>query len=171
MTYQEQLKHPKWRAKREIILERDKNKCVLCHEHNEQFKPLQIHHRYYIDNHLAWQYPLSALVSLCESCHNSYHKGNNFYNNGGFIPNKTLLEYFNTIDDIVIEDFTEILIIGYISKNSGYRNRIKLDHQIIGTDKTYFNKAIKNLIKNNILTYPNLKRNPDSYDYNGYYFG
>lgn len=171
MTYIEQLQHPKWKAKREIILERDSNKCVLCHEHNEIHKQLHIHHRYYINNHLAWQYPLSALVALCECCHNNYHKGNNYNNYGGFIPNKTLLEYFNNIDNIIIENFTEILVIAYISKNKGNSNRIKLDHQIIGTDKINFNRAIKNLIKYNIITYPNLKRNPDSYDYNGMYFG
>jgi len=35
---------------------------------------LHVHHNYYQENKLPWQYPDSALVSLCWQCHEELHK-------------------------------------------------------------------------------------------------
>ena len=35
---------------------------------------LQVHHTYYLDYALPWEYPLEALVTLCDSCHLAIHE-------------------------------------------------------------------------------------------------
>ena len=66
---------PKWRAKREEILKRDLNSCVVCKGN----VGLQVHHRQYhfiVRQHqfkLPWDYPNELLITLCESCHKRGH--------------------------------------------------------------------------------------------------
>ncbi len=71
MTYKEQLRDRRWQDKRTSILSRDNNKCqnVNC-KHRLDFKVLiEVHHLYYIDNTMAWEYPDDMLISLCAKCH------------------------------------------------------------------------------------------------------
>lgn len=35
---------------------------------------LEVHHTYYIDEKLPWEYPDSALITLCSSCHKELHE-------------------------------------------------------------------------------------------------
>lgn len=66
-----------WKDLRQKVLERDGMKCTKCND----VKKLQCHHLYYTCGRLRYEYPLSALVTLCEKCHNSIHKvkrGGNF---------------------------------------------------------------------------------------------
>jgi Zn finger protein HypA/HybF involved in hydrogenase expression len=37
---------------------------------------LHVHHHYYINGKLPWEYPQSALTTLCNSCHKSFHEEN-----------------------------------------------------------------------------------------------
>lgn len=37
-------------------------------------KGLNIHHKYYVSNKKAWEYPNDALITLCESCHQKIHE-------------------------------------------------------------------------------------------------
>ena len=66
---------PEWKAKREEILQRDSNSCVICKRNNE----LQVHHRQYHfiirENQFKppWDYHESLLITLCESCHKRGH--------------------------------------------------------------------------------------------------
>lgn len=69
MTYEEQLLDPRWKCKREQILQRDLRICQLCMSGQK----LQVHHVYYIENRDAWDYPDAALITLCESCHEHQH--------------------------------------------------------------------------------------------------
>jgi hypothetical protein len=69
MKYSEQLKTPEWKAKREAIVERDLKKCVRC----DSKKSLQVHHLYYDLSCNAWEYPDTALVTLCKTCHEKEH--------------------------------------------------------------------------------------------------
>lgn len=69
MKYSEQLKTPEWKAKRDAIVERDLHKCVRC----DAKKSLQVHHLYYNLSCNAWEYPDTALVTLCKSCHEKEH--------------------------------------------------------------------------------------------------
>ena len=71
MTYQEQLKNPKWQKKRLEILERDKFKCVCC---GDEETTLHVHHIRYIKGKKAWDYEDYLLTTLCEDCHKIYHE-------------------------------------------------------------------------------------------------
>jgi hypothetical protein len=69
LTYQEQLTDVKWLKKRDKILSRDHYVCTKCGYVTE----LQVHHLYYIVGKKAWQYPNSALITLCSKCHKKWH--------------------------------------------------------------------------------------------------
>lgn len=65
----------RWKDKRNIILARDNEQCVICGLSDE----LQVHHRQY---HYVttlkkfqppWQYPDNMLITLCNSCHQRGH--------------------------------------------------------------------------------------------------
>lgn len=66
MKYSEKLKHPLWQKKRLQILSRDKFTCKLC---KDTEATLHVHHKYYENSFEPWDYPNSALVTLCEHCH------------------------------------------------------------------------------------------------------
>lgn len=74
-TYGGLLFNPKWRVRREQILQRDSNKCLIC----KGSVRLQVHHRQYQfvvrENKfkLPWDYSEHLLITLCESCHNRGH--------------------------------------------------------------------------------------------------
>lgn len=65
----------RWKDKRESILLRDNNRCVICSNDRE----LEVHHRqyYYIKAekkfNLPWEYPDNILITLCNSCHQRGH--------------------------------------------------------------------------------------------------
>ena len=71
--YHRQLEHPLWLKKRSIILERDNHQCVMC---GSKFS-LQVHHLRYSEGKKAWEYPNSALVTLCDECHQKVHSDPN----------------------------------------------------------------------------------------------
>jgi len=76
MTYEEQLKHPRWYARRDEILERDDYCCQDCLRSPNRISrhiKLQVHHRKYIDGLMAWEYPDHLLITLCYECHSKYH--------------------------------------------------------------------------------------------------
>jgi hypothetical protein len=68
MTYEEQLKDPRWQARRLEILNRDHSKCVTCRRGD---LPLHVHHIKYTG--MAWEAPDSDLVTLCHICHSGVH--------------------------------------------------------------------------------------------------
>ena len=65
-TYSKQFKDPRWQKKRLKILERDNFTCQEC---GSKKNTLHIHHKYYLPNKKAWEYPDTALITLCEYCH------------------------------------------------------------------------------------------------------
>jgi len=70
MTYQEQLKNPKWQKLRLKILERDNWTCQGC---GEKEKTLHVHHKLYIQGLNPWDYKTTVLITLCDSCHKLEH--------------------------------------------------------------------------------------------------
>lgn len=66
MSYSELLKSPKWQKKRLEIFKRDRFKCKLC---SDTETSLNIHHTYYENGKLPWEYESESLVTLCEHCH------------------------------------------------------------------------------------------------------
>lgn len=65
-AYAAKLKDPRWQKKRLMILDRDGWECQTC---EDTTKTLHVHHKYYLPDHDPWDYPDSALVTLCEECH------------------------------------------------------------------------------------------------------
>lgn len=70
--YAKLLKSPKWKVKREKILERDGHKCTRC----GGVAGLQVHHVHYIDGRKPWQVPDHYLITVCGACHEFYHEKN-----------------------------------------------------------------------------------------------
>ena len=73
MNYDKLLKDPRWRLKRRVILKRDNYTCVKCGSK----ETLCAHHTYYYKKPTnPWEYPDDCLITLCETCHNNWHKHN-----------------------------------------------------------------------------------------------
>jgi len=76
VAYGEFLKRPEWLAKRDVILKRDKGRCLNCGYANS----LQVHHRQYHrfiksgEKKMPWEYQDKYLVTLCMDCHQIGHK-------------------------------------------------------------------------------------------------
>jgi 5-methylcytosine-specific restriction endonuclease McrA len=69
--YRTLLAFPQWGEKRLEILKRDQNKCCKC---SSTIK-LEIHHKYYLEGKLPWEYANSCYQTLCRKCHRKKHKG------------------------------------------------------------------------------------------------
>ena len=67
--YRELLKENKWKHKAKEIRARDGNKCTICGAKGR----LQVHHLYYVDGNMPWEYPNEAMVTLCSVCHRKEH--------------------------------------------------------------------------------------------------
>ncbi len=69
-SYEEQLQNLSWLDKREHIINRDNHRCKMCGRH---LPSLNVHHRYYLFEHKAWEYNDEVLVTLCKKCHEFIH--------------------------------------------------------------------------------------------------
>lgn len=67
--YQELLLNDKWHEKRAKVFKRDGYKCQRCGINRN----LNCHHTYYVSGKKPWEYPLSALLTLCRECHTGLH--------------------------------------------------------------------------------------------------
>ncbi len=67
--YQELLLNDKWHEKRAKVFKRDGYKCQRCGVN----KNLNCHHTYYVLGKKPWEYPISALLTLCRECHTGLH--------------------------------------------------------------------------------------------------
>lgn len=72
MEYSNLLKDPRWQRERLKAMERDNFTCQLCFRRD---RALNVHHKRYIPSLAPWEYPLDELITLCEDCHEKYHKG------------------------------------------------------------------------------------------------
>ena len=74
-TYGALLFDPRWKEKRQVILARDNNSCVICKKQEK----LQVHHRQYhfikaLEKFKSpWDYHNDLLITLCDSCHQRGH--------------------------------------------------------------------------------------------------
>lgn len=67
MPYSDYLQTPEWAEKRQLALARDGYRCRVCNEREH----LHVHHRTYIRR---GNEDLDDLTTLCESCHDHFHK-------------------------------------------------------------------------------------------------
>lgn len=71
MTYQQQLRDPRWQKKRLLVLERDEWKCVSCGDSKTE---LHVDHIKYRTRRIkAWEYRMDELQTLCRLCHEEKH--------------------------------------------------------------------------------------------------
>ncbi|WP_225976383.1 HNH endonuclease [Mucilaginibacter ginsenosidivorax] len=74
-SYGNLLFDPRWKAKRNEIISRDKGCCVICKGTDE----IQVHHRQYQyvkamkGFKVPWDYPDYLMITLCKSCHQRGH--------------------------------------------------------------------------------------------------
>ncbi len=70
-NYFDLLKDVRWLLKRRVILKRDNYKCTVCGSKEN----LRVHHTYYSGDYcMPWEYPDDSLLTLCNKCHEDYHK-------------------------------------------------------------------------------------------------
>jgi 5-methylcytosine-specific restriction endonuclease McrA len=67
--YYKELHDKRWYIKRKHIMELDDFKCREC----GSTENLVVHHKDYLDNKKAWEYPDDMLITLCEDCHSKLH--------------------------------------------------------------------------------------------------
>lgn len=65
-TYNEKLRDPRWQRMRLKVMERDEWACQICYDSKST---LNVHHRFYDFGKDPWDYPIEALATLCEGCH------------------------------------------------------------------------------------------------------
>lgn len=69
-AYYLELDETAWHKKRKEILQRDNYRCQLC---DKADTILQVHHKRYLDDLKAWEYPNNLLITLCKRCHYKFH--------------------------------------------------------------------------------------------------
>lgn len=67
-THGSMVADPRWHA----FAEEFKSTRIRC-ERCSEAKPLQVHHKRYVDGLPLWEYPSSELEVLCDDCHRSQH--------------------------------------------------------------------------------------------------
>lgn len=70
MNYIDKLKDPRWQKKRLKVLERYEFRCQFCWDDKTT---LHVHHKYYKRGLDPWKYPMKALITVCENCHEKLH--------------------------------------------------------------------------------------------------
>ena len=70
MTYAQQLRHPLWQRRRLQVFQLANFTCVRC---GSTSRELHAHHKTYIRDRLAWEYPDNLLECLCDPCHEQAH--------------------------------------------------------------------------------------------------
>lgn len=69
-AYRTLLLDPRWRIRRQQVLEAKGRRCEDC----GSTERLEVHHGYYRRGRAPWDYPDSALHVLCSGCHGDQHR-------------------------------------------------------------------------------------------------
>lgn len=70
-TYSEKLKDPRWQRLRLEAMDEAGWECVKC---SDSESTLHVHHKQYLRGKEPWDYDISQLAVLCESCHEKLHQ-------------------------------------------------------------------------------------------------
>lgn len=93
-----------------------KSKSIIIRKNPAALPILNIHHKSYIIDHLAWEYDDSNLITLCENCHKELHKNHEI---PLYDENHNLISHLETC--------SKCGGIGYIYKYKHYHNGICFD--------------------------------------------
>lgn len=115
---------------REYVLYRDNHECQYCHGKTKD-NILNVHH---IESRKIGGNAPNNLITLCETCHKAYHKGeiklnfkrNKSYRDAAFmgIMRKTLFNRLRGLYSNVYETY------GYITKNTRIENNLPKEHYV-----------------------------------------
>lgn len=72
--YEKALRTPQWRRFRDMILSSRGCGCEKHYVGCLGTKRPEIHHPYYIEGHMPWEYDPDDLMVLCHSCHQTLHR-------------------------------------------------------------------------------------------------
>jgi 5-methylcytosine-specific restriction enzyme A len=75
VKYQQFYKSAGWKKIREQALVRDKYLCQMCLKEKKIVPAETVHHIKFVKTHWHLRLTLNNLVSLCNGCHNTIHKG------------------------------------------------------------------------------------------------
>lgn len=116
MTYQDQIKSPKWQKKRLEVLNLNRFKCEECQSESQQ---LHVHHTYYRKGRKIWEYDNVELKCLCEDCHSKTHDLND----------KILqsLGFLEVIADLSLKE----QILGYIQGLNGVCSELNVSEKFM----------------------------------------
>jgi len=116
INYTDLLNCDEWISKRDIMKERDKNKCTICkteksigplYSGNNRFYfrkingevktekekiHLEVHHKLYIIGKLPWEYEKEELITVCNPCHKKIHENEEISISNQSKTTKLLLE-------------------------------------------------------------------------------
>ena len=159
MKYTEQLKTKEWKSKREEILKRDEYKCTECNT----TKNLHVHHLYYTDGKMAWEYDDDALVTLCRHHHKLRHKEEPPYVKL-YLPNVFDLNNVNSTSKNILLGLLPMMDYSNIIEISTYRKK-QLAEKLETSIQT-INNSLAKLTSNEIF----IKLGTGSYLVNPKYF-
>jgi hypothetical protein len=69
-TYAEKLRDPRWKQRRQEIIDASRNHCENCDAEDTTFN---VHHKIYIKGREPWDYDDEHLECLCRKCHKEKH--------------------------------------------------------------------------------------------------
>lgn len=125
MSYDEYLKSPAWRERRDEVIKMNNNKCYICGSD----KDLQVHHRNYNE---LYNEPYFDLDCLCRECHFKLHEefAPSVLCSIGIIDNDTIVDAFFEYYDpgIIIANHTPhiaTILIDEIKRHEYQENEIK----------------------------------------------
>lgn len=137
---------PEWLDKRKEILLRDGYKCFLC----KATIHLQVHHKYYLKDKEIWDYPNTALMTLCKDCHEKLHNNipiNHFSKLGKTVIKSQLYKYMCKYFDLIDKNKVKPIAILYFFKEkypiSINKEQIKQLSIITKYDESFIIKFMK----------------------------
>lgn len=185
LEYQEGEMSDFWNV-REYVLFRDGHKCQCCKGKSKD-DILNVHH---IESRKTGGNAPSNLITLCETCHKAYHKGEielpKTIKRGMKFNDATFMSvmrwgFYNKLK----EEYNNInLTYGYITKNTRINNGLNKDHYIdarcisgnvkaLNNDKVWYFKKIRRhnrqLYKDTVFKNGYRKKNQCAYEVFGYH--
>lgn len=131
MDFKDQYKHPLWQKKRLEALESYEYSCGNCGDDQSH---LHVHHVRYKKGVKIWEYEVTELTVLCETCHTDAHRSKDAIND-------FCLMYGAGAERVVAE-----IISGYSSYNDGLPKHVSSHLEAVGYGAGYLSNLDAEII-------------------------
>ena len=101
MKYKDQLKDPRWKARKKEIHELDNWECKNCGENNSE---LHVHHLLYRSGAMAWEYSNEELITYCGKCHYEWHELKKTIDHSCSVRNMEQLKLYDDVLRVLSKD-------------------------------------------------------------------